>query len=216
MGARAGQNNFKRHQRDAVATGMKKLKLALSALPRRTRFDSFHALARYVANAAGMHPTTVGRNPRYRQIVWDYIQGNPAVITHDQGQTTMASESGAAEAASRLDAGLLRRDNDRLRKMLAILSEQKHPNPATALPTEMVADIGHLRHSFERTATILARVLDWAAEREIGLVADIERGEILDEAEIGKNRVIVARPDTTAFFYWMKHNSGRTESDSQA
>jgi hypothetical protein len=215
MGARGGQNNFRRHQRDVVEAGVKKLKIALRAIPRRMRFDDFNALARYVANVVGMHPTTVGRNLRYRKTVWDHVLRNPTIITQDRGQFAITPEPGAVEAL-RIEVDLLKRDNERLRKLLAAISEQQPLHSATALPAELAAQAGHLRQSFERTATVLARLLNWAAEREIGIIADIERGEILDDAEIGRNRVIAAPPDTTDFFDWLKHHVNQVEGSHRA
>ncbi|WP_210183610.1 hypothetical protein [Microvirga guangxiensis] len=177
----------------------------MKAVPRRTRFEDFNALARYVANAAGMHPTTMARNPRYRKVVWDYIQSRPGIVSGgaEQIQASMGLE------ISRLDVALLKRDNERLRKMLS--NRLSHGSEAT----EPISHIGNeeartndLRRSFELTATVLARLLNWAAEKEIGIITDINRGEILDAAEISGDRLVAARPDTTPFFDWLRQHSG--------
>ncbi|MBJ6127555.1 hypothetical protein [Microvirga splendida] len=213
MGARKGQNNFKVHQSDVINAGLNRVKLALKALPGRTRFEDFNALARYVANAAGMHPTTMTRNPRYRKAVWDHIHAKPRIISGEPEQVQASVEL----EVLRIEAALLKRHNERLQKMLSNrLSHEFEATEAISCTNDGEARTNDLRRSFELTATVLARLLNWAAEKEIGIVADLDRGEILDAAEIGGNRVIAARPDTTAFIDWLKRHSGHAYGSDQS
>jgi hypothetical protein len=206
MGARKGQNNFADHQRKAVDGGALRMQRALKALPRGTRYADVNALIRAVADAAGIHTTTLRRNKRYLRLVWDHVTANPAIITQPLDETAPLAKLKVQAIAADIETAALRRENERLRRMVERLSTQP---PAIAGPAPPpVAEPDGAVAAFERTATVLARVLDRFTAKELGIVLDLRRGEILDEAEAGEDRVIAGRPDTTPFLEWMRRQRG--------
>ncbi|SDM48366.1 hypothetical protein SAMN05216360_102223 [Methylobacterium phyllostachyos] len=201
MGARKGQNNFASHHERLVATNLLKVRRALGALSRRTRYADFPTLSRAVALAAGIHPTTLARNRRYLKEVWAHVQANPGIIVGllDEKAPVPALKVKTVEAE--IEAASLRRHNARLRKAIEMYGAQHGP---VAAPAAAHADPDARERDFAKTATVLARLLNRLADKELGIVLDARRGAILDTAEDGDAAVVAGRPDTTPFLDWMQ------------
>lgn len=198
MGAKTGQNNFKDYQKRKRATGSLLVERALKAMPRRVRYADFHAFTRAVAMAAGLHPTTIARSKVYRQLLLDYLVAHPGSLIDPSGSIMSDAVAKAATVSVEIELASLRRENARLKKFL-----ERQPPAVPAVVAALRGPASVAGEDFDRTATVLARVLSRLAEKEMGILADPARGEILDAAEGGSRRVIAGRPDTLAFFEWM-------------
>lgn len=202
MGARKGQNNFQDHQRRASDQGALRVARALKALPRGTRFADVNGVIRAVAAAAGFHATSVRRNKKYQRLIWDHVTANPALITQPVDETAPRAKLKAQAVAAEIEGASLKRDNERLRRMVERLSAQPlaegGPEPAST------SEPDRWKAAFERTATVLARVLTRLTEKDLGIILDLGRGEILDDVEVGSSRLVAGRPDTTPFLDWMR------------
>ncbi|MGU3403762.1 hypothetical protein [Methylobacterium brachiatum] len=210
MGARKGQNNFRDYQRVAADKRLAKVQRVLKALPRRTHYDDFDAVVRAVAQGAGVDPTTLKRNPRYRQAVWEHIRLNPGLITAPVSETAPRAELQVQAVSAQIEASALRRENLRLKRMVERQGISDVPDAREVLADAAGAATA-ANAAFERTATVLARLLNRLADKELGVMLDMARGEILDDAESGSRRIVAARPDTTPFLEWMR----RQQSNGQ-
>ncbi|HEY8381908.1 MAG TPA: hypothetical protein VIL09_07155 [Microvirga sp.] len=206
MGARKGQNNFRDHQRKAVEDGLRLVERVLKALPRGTRYADFNALKRAVAQGTGLHATTLARNPHYRKALYQFIVANPGRIDGPTEEAAPRATLKAQAVAAEIRVRAAQRDLQRLRRFVE--QQPAFPAPGT------VDAIGHApgagtQAEFDMTATVLARLLARLAEKELGIVVDMERGEIVDAAEDGSRRVIAGKPDTGPFIEWMRRQEAR-------
>ncbi|TXN72199.1 hypothetical protein [Methylobacterium sp. WL6] len=199
MGARKGQNNFGNHQGKVTDGNLMKVRRALKALPRRTRYETFHALVNAVAMASGLHATTLSRNKRYRAEILRFIAENPRLIPAPEDDVRPRAALAAKALDADIDANLLRRDNVRLRKLIERYGvDAELPAPATDDEGEGKA----YRIAFERTATVLGRLLTHLTEEEFGIVLD--KGEIRNTAQVGSKNLIAGPPDTAPFVEWLR------------
>lgn len=205
MGARKGQNNFGEHQKRVVADNLRKVERVLKALPRGTRYADFNALKRAVANASGIDATTLRRNERYSRAIWAHVAGHPGLIAGAVGDAAPHAMLKVDATSARIEAAALRRKVDRLEKWIA---RQGSEQRAEGVPQVGHGGAGRPEAAFERTATVLARLLDRLAAKGFGIVLDLERGEIQDTIEDGPEAVIACRPDTAPFLDWMRNQGG--------
>ncbi|GJD31214.1 hypothetical protein PMNALOAF_2468 [Methylobacterium adhaesivum] len=199
MGARKGQNNFGLHQREVTEANLVKVRRALKALPRRTKYETFHALRNAVAMGSGLHATTLSRNKRYRAEILRFVAENPRLIPAPEDDVRPRAALAAKALDADINTNLLRRDNVRLRKLI----ERNGVNAELPAPTTDGDGEGRAyRIAFERTATVLGRLLTHLTEEEFGIVLD--KGEIRNTAQVGSKSLIAGPPDTTPFVEWLR------------
>ncbi len=211
LGARKGQNNFDHHQRSRVETGEKILRRVLKALPRRTKYADFDALKRAAAYAAGVHPTTLARNPRYRKAIWDHIAANPGVILDTSSDLLAAATMKAQTVSAEIKLKNVEADNRRLRKILEHFKDPSAEKPPVLRNTTQ----NHDQSDFDQLATILLRLLTYLENKKLGIFLAPDKGEIVDAAEPESSRVVVGRPLTNAFVDWMSQQAKRRPTSLQ-
>jgi len=212
MGARTGQNNFGAHQRRVAEANLLKVRHALDTLSRRRKTDyaDLTELIGVVATIAGLHPTTVARSARYRAEILGLVARKPKLLRQASDEVLPLASVQAKAAEAEIEFGQLKRENARLRNMI----ERRGTEPQPVLSgVDATDNSDRHRRAFERTATVLGRLLAHLAEEEFGIVLD--GGRILNTAQVGPRNLIAGPPDTNAYVDWWRRQPTTRDQSSE-
>lgn len=196
------KNPFAGYQRDKVASRAAIIEEHLAALAaKRTQFKYITDLAASVAEKVGelegepCNRATLLRNAAYKSKLLRYMADHC-------GATDPLAKAEATALTNELEAGNLRRENERLKAYLRTLErrlDSQGPAPAAALPApgdgQLVAD-----HALtcKALATLLTTLNDF-------LQLD-DSGAILDMSRRPSDRVVVDAKTAAPFARWWKAN----------
>jgi hypothetical protein len=207
MGARKGQNNFEKMQREKVESGKRIVEHALKYVKKGVVFTDLNALIVYVAEKTSLHRTTINRNPEYLTMVLDYFAKQPGAVGFVSDKDADVATTRARRLADATRIKNLEVENARLKKAIA-RTPNNHDSPSNKLP--LMPDLDNESKAptndiaFANTAMTLLVVLERLAEKGLGIVVDIKQNQILDISEVISSRKIIAAPEKTKWFFeWL-------------
>ena len=195
MGAPKGTDNFSGYREAQVNSNLRLIDDALGILrKRKLRFEGLQTLAAEVAERAGVHRTTLCRNPTYKRLLLNHLVTQP-------GASALVGDNEATPELLKVKLFDARLEAKTLRSRMAAL-EQKLSTPAVALIEEdHVAPSGKSNPhvDFSNTVMVLKLVLERInAEFEV-IQVDLEKEEIRDLSSPAGRQVIVSGQRAKAF-----------------
>lgn len=197
------KNPFAGYQQDKVASRAAVIEEHLNALAKnRTQFKYITDLAAAVAEKVGTvegtpcNRATLLRNAAYKSKLLRYMADHC-------GATDPLAKAEVVALTNGLEAGNLRRENERLKAYIRTLERRAD---VQAVPPQIAApptDGGQLLQDYALTCKALATLLTTLNDF---LVLD-ESGAILDMSRRPSDRVVVDAKTAEAFARWWKANS---------
>lgn len=198
------KNPFAGYQQDKVASRTAVIEAHLLELSKhRTQFKYITDLAAAVAEKVGSvegvpcNKATLLRNVTYKAKLLRYMADNC-------GAVDPLAKAEANAMTSELEAGNLRRENERLKAYIRTLERRMDTQRRVSAPALTAASEGQLLQDYALTCKALATVL--TEFNEILMMA--EDGAILDLARVKGRQVLVDAKTAEPFARWWKANSG--------
>jgi hypothetical protein len=204
VGARKGQNNFKKIQRTRVTEGKLLISHTLNCIKRGVVFRDINALIVYVADRTKMHRTTIARNSEYVQLILNHFASQSGAVDLISDSQADAATLRAKLLACQTKVTNVEMENLRLKRALGLdrtasdIVTEKGPNETSEQDEHLTSDV-----SFANTAMALLILLERLNEKELGVALDLSKKQIIDLAEVGARRVIVGALRTKWFFEWL-------------
>lgn len=194
------KNPFAGYQQDKVASRTAVIEAHLTELSkRRTQFkyitDLAAALAEKVGEVEGVpcNRATLLRNVTYKTKLLRYMADHC-------GATDPLAKAEADAMTSELEAGNLRRENERLKAYIRALERRMDMQKVGTAVQALPAADGHLIEDHALTCKALATVLT-----ELNSILAIgEDGAILDLSRIKSRQVLVDAKTAEPFFRWWR------------
>jgi hypothetical protein len=206
VGANKGQNNFSAMQLRKVANSKQLITHVLGSIGKGLVFRDANSLVVYVAGKTKMHRTTIARNPEYLRLVLDHLGNQPGAVGFVRDDDANLATLRAKCFTNQLTIKNLYLKIDGLTRTIARLLG----NEPTGLsgdasqegpPMKDEASISDIK--FAETAMTLLLLLERLAEKDLGIVVDLEGRQITDVTETGPSRVIAGPPTTKWFLEWL-------------
>ena len=206
MGANKGQNNFRTMQLRKVDNSKQLIAHVLGSIGKGVMFKNSNSLLVYVASKTKMHRTTIARNPEYLRMVLDYLGNQRGAVGFVRDDDANLATLRAKCFANQLTIKTLNMKNHGLTRTIAKLlgNEPAESNVNVSeegLPIKGETSIFDIK--FAETAKILLLLLERLAEKDLGIVVDLEGRQITDVTETGPGRVIAGPPTTKWFLEWL-------------
>lgn len=206
MGANKGQNNFSAMQLRRVANSKQLIAHVLGSIGKGLVFRDANSLLVYVAGKTKMHRTTIARNPEYLRMVLDHLGNQPGAVGFVRDNDANLATLRAKCFTNQLTINNLHLKNDSLTRTIArLLGNEPNGSRVDAseegLPINDETSISDIK--FAETAMTLLLVLERLAEKDLGIVVDLEGKQITDVTETGPGRVIAGPPTTKWFLEWL-------------
>lgn len=197
MGVPKGTDNFSGYRKTQVTSNLRLIEDALKVLrKRKLRFQELSLLASEVAERAGIHRTTLCRNPSYKRLLLTYLATQP-------GASALVTDDDATPALLKAKLYDVQLEAKNLRSQLFEM-KQKLSAPASApqLPDGKQAGqpgANDWQVGFSNTVMLLKLVLERInADYEV-IQVDYEKGELLDLAAPAGRQCIAGGQRAKAF-----------------
>lgn len=204
MGRTRGADNLHRFNDEREKSYLLALKHELEKLrKRKIQFPTLGNLAGYVASAAGIHRTTLTRNPKYRTFLLAHLaaqKGGVDLVSDDDAPPEMLR---AKLIASRLEISNLKQTVNRLKRLFGAERDVVGMSTAKGKNGEHNngQDDDHLK--FVDTAMLLVLVLERVKD---SITVNFSTKIIEDLAARPSERVIAGPKRAKVFIEWFEQN----------
>ena len=220
MGTRKGQNNFKDFQQGKVENAACEIVESLSKIKKGVVFETVNSLVVHVAEETKLHRTTILRNEKYAGIIKEFFYRQPGVARFIKGKdTTIEIEQGKnftlkVKLKNREDE--LNKVKNQNRQLTKIIENLAQPHSSMPIPKFLALKNNEIEQSvsqqsadtaFADTAQGFLDLIRKTEEKELGIVLDYEKKQIIDTTEVGEKSIIVNANRCQWFFRWLDAKS---------
>jgi hypothetical protein len=217
MGTRKGQNNFKDFQQEKVKKAADRIVESLRKIKRGVAFETLNSLVVHVAGETALHRTTILRNEEYAGIVRGFFYQQPGITRFiKEKDTTVEIEQGKNFALKvKLKNREIELNNTKKRNLQLTKIIENIAQPRSLMPTapknlalkdnevEQTVSMQPSDTAFADTAQGFLDLIKKIEEKQLGIVLDYEKKQIIDITEVGEKSIIVDANRCQWFFQWL-------------
>ncbi len=221
MGVHKGQNNFKEFQQGRVKSGKQRVAESLSKIKKGMVLETVSALVVYVACETRMNRTTILRNHKYADMVRQAFYAQPGITRFLKSKdTTIEIEQGKNFALEiklknrETELNKLKEQNRRLTKIIeniaqptSLISSSQKVSALTIGEADQTISMPPADTAFVDTAQALLDLIGLMEKKDLGIVLDHQKKQIVDITEIGEKSIVVSGDRCRHFFHWLNAKS---------